>query len=360
MRRLLSFLVTSLGVCALVAMGVLFQGWTEWAARPIDASATQSVHVEIPAGSFQSAMDALESSGLIDNPFAFQLLAWKGDRSRKVQAGAFALDPRWSPDELLEKLVNGAPTAQRRLVISEGLNIWQLAHRIERVGIGSASDFLKLAQDWKRATRLGIPAIRPNPALHGNLSLENVHPFEGYLFPLTYALPWNARPEDVITRATARFFEVWEELVGTHRTSYEAVKAEHHLTDHDLVILASLVEKEGIVDAERPLIASVFYNRIREGWKLQTDPTLIYHPEKHTEKPSPTHRRDRSNPYNTYAHRGLPPGPIANPGRASLEAVLAPAESDYFFFVARRDGSRQHAFSKTLDGHRKRIQEHLK
>jgi len=360
MRRLLSVLTAVAAVSALVAVGVLTEWWLEWSHRPIDPNAAETIHVEIPPGSFQEAMTALESAGLVDNRLAFQVLAWKGDRSRRVQAGAFALDPRWSPDELLDELANGAPEAQRRLVIAEGLNVWQVAHRIERVGIGTQSEFLEMASNWKLAKELGILAVRPDPALHGNLNLDHVHPFEGYLFPRTYALPWETRPDALIRRATETFFGVWNKLVKAHRAEYERIKASYHLTDHDLVILASLVEKEGIVDSERPLIASVFYNRIRDGWKLQTDPTLVYHPEKYTETPSRAHRLDGTNPFNTYAHPGLPPGPIANPGRASLQAVLSPAESDYFFFVAKRDGSRQHAFSKTLDGHRRRIEEHLK
>ena len=116
-----------------------------------------------------------------------------------------------------------------------------------------------------------------------------------------------------------------------------------------------------MLDAERPLIASVFFNRLRDRARLDADPTLNYHPDHHRKRPSKTLRKDRSNPYNTYSFKGLPPGPISNPGRASLESVLAPAKTDYYFFVAKQDGSRQHVFTKKdLDEHRINIDKHLK
>tara|TARA_B100000900_G_C20112147_1_gene526355 strand:- start:125 stop:529 length:405 start_codon:yes stop_codon:yes gene_type:complete len=132
------------------------------------------------------------------------------------------------------------------------------------------------------------------------------------------------------------------------------------MTDHDFLTLASLVEKEVAYLPEAPMIAAVFYNRLVKKMKLQTDPTMVYSPSTWREKPSPEFRRDTRNPYNTYAHSGLPPGPICSPGPRALEAVLMPAKTTALFFVAKRDGEGRHVFAESLDEHRANIRRYLK
>jgi UPF0755 protein len=139
-----------------------------------------------------------------------------------------------------------------------------------------------------------------------------------------------------------------------------ALRARYGVTARDVITLASLVEKEAADRAEGPRIAGVFYNRLAAGMRLQTDPTLVYHPDRFGAKPTPAHRRDRSNPYNTYAFDGLPPGPICNPGPAALRAALQPERHDLLYFVARRDGSGRHAFARTYAEHRGNVQRFLR
>ncbi len=132
------------------------------------------------------------------------------------------------------------------------------------------------------------------------------------------------------------------------------------LSEHELIVLASLVEEEVRAAAEAPRVAGVFYNRLAASMRLETDPTLMYHPQRVAQQPRPTHRRDRANPYNTYAIAGLPPGPICSPGRGALEAVLRPERHDYLYFVSRRDAQGRHAFARTLAEHRANIERYLR
>ena len=156
----------------------------------------------------------------------------------------------------------------------------------------------------------------------------------------------------LVARLIKQSLRRFQTIVGENRSAYVEKKQRFSLDDIGLMTLASLVEREAVLDRERPIIASVFFNRLRDGWRLDSDPTLVYHPRRIGAIPRPADRRDRTNPYNTYTFKGLPLGPIAIPGRRSIEAVLRPASTAYFFFVARGDGTAAHRFSRTSSEHK--------
>lgn len=346
-----------MGVVALVLTVLIFQQYLD---TPIDPNRAEPVVVKVPKGSLRDVLAVLVDNGLVTQPTLFELHADFTGKATQVKAGDFFLDYRWTPSELLFHLVEGTSPAVRTLRLPGGLNQWKVASRVEKVGLGSSARFLELMRSRELPDLLGLQIRSPDQTRFKGLDLSYRAPLEGYIFPGTYDFPWEASAGDVVEKTTSRFRKVWGELKATHKEKMNTILKTYKLSEHDLVILASLVEKEAVMDDERPLIAGVFYNRLRDGWKLQTDPTLIYHPDAYRERPSPRYRKDRSYAYNTYARKGLPPGPIANPGKASLESVLTPKASPYFFFVARADGSWRHTFSETLDQHRKKIRKHLK
>jgi UPF0755 protein len=211
------------------------------------------------------------------------------------------------------------------LAIPEGLNMFDIASAVERLGLLPAREFLEAARD---------------PSLIHDLA-PAAPTLEGYLFPNTYRVTRHTNARDLCRMFTQRFRAEWKRLDPA--------------TDvHQTVTLASLIEKEAAVPEDRPLIASVFHNRLNLGMKLDCDPTTVYAALLEGRYRGTIHQSDlaRANPYNTYQHAGLPPGPIANPGIASLRAALNPAATDYVYFVARPDGSGRHQFSKDIAAHR--------
>lgn len=323
--------------------------------RPLATDRTDTLIVLVPPGGFRSTSAAFAASGVVQPALFFEIHGTLMGARRKVRAGAYFVNPQWSPHELLQHIAQGNNRAVYRVPLPEGLNLWQTAERVEQAGAASAEDFIQRCYDWNWASRHHVVAHKPSPEQFPDRNLADVAALEGYLFPSTYEFVWGSSTEDIVTTMVDLFHVEWNRLSLQHADSKAALAQEFGFRDHDFVILASLVEKEVQRGEERPIVASVFYNRLRQGMKLQTDPTLVYSAAQYAEKPSPTHRKDDSNPYNTYVYSGLPPGPIANAGRESLRAVLAPAMTDYLFFVAKKDGSGGHFFSKTFAEHRKAI-----
>jgi UPF0755 protein len=212
-----------------------------------------------------------------------------------------------------------------RLVLPEGLRMEEIAARIEAAGLGSAAAFLAVARDPASPAAFGVEG----------------EDLEGYLFPETYALARGVPARDVARMMVEPFHSVWSTLEPSARARGVAMR--------EVVVLASLVEKETGAPEERPLIASVFLNRLARGMRLETDPAVIYGIADFDGNLRRVHLEDAANPYNTYAHGGLPPGPIANPGAAALRAVVEPAQSDYLYFVAKKDGT--HQVSRTYSEH---------
>jgi UPF0755 protein len=286
-----------------------------------------------PGDSFGQVAARLEAVGAIPSARALTLWArWKGfDRS--IRAGAYEFRNPLAPLEILEKMRNGEALLLR-VTIPEGATASEVASLLERAGVGTKAEYDALFAEPDFPRSIGIPA-------------DSV---EGYLFPDTYFFSPLTSPRAVLARLARRFREVFEPQM-------ERRAAELGMSVHQVVTLASIVEKETALPSERPLVASVFLNRLRRGMPLQADPTVIYGISGFGGNLT---RRDLQTPtaYNTYTFPGLPPGPIANPGREALLAVLHPADTDFLYFVSRNDGS--HEFSATLAEHNRAVRKYQK
>ncbi|MCG6929617.1 MAG: endolytic transglycosylase MltG [Desulfofustis sp.] len=315
-------------LCVLLALSALC-GWLAWYAfTPGPDTTEKTAVVFIPRGaSVEEITGLLADGGLIHGDIRFGLLARIMRVSAQLPAGEFRLATARRPLDLIDELVHAQPL-QHRITIPEGLTVGQIADIFAADGWVDRNRFIERASD---------------PSLIGELGLDGIASLEGYLFPDTYQLIKPSPGEEALIRKLAgRALAVWNELQT----------GEQQLDRHQVFTLASIVEKETGRAEERPLIASVFLNRLQRKMKLQSDPTVIYGIENFT---GPLTKRDlnTATPYNTYQIDGLPPGPICSPGRDALVAVLEPAESDYLYFVSKNDGS--HQFSKSLREHNRAV-----
>jgi UPF0755 protein len=279
--------------------------------------------VEFPRGTGTGAMaDALVQAGVVRSRWEFLLARFAG-QTRILQAGEYRFNRPASPMEVVRRIARG-DVFYDLLVVPEGRNLFDIGVATEQLGLFPAAKFLEAAR---------------NAALIRDLDPQ-APTLEGYLFPDTYKLSRHTTPDQLCRLMTGKFREAWRSL---HTT------ADVHRT----VTLASLVEKEGKLADERPRIAGVFENRLRIGMKLDCDSTTIYAALLRQHYSGIIHRSDldSDHPYNTYKHTGLPPGPIANPGLASIRAVLSPSGGDSLYFVARADGSGGHEFSSNIAAH---------
>ena len=265
----------------------------------------------------------LQNAGVIRSDWQF-LVARALKRGANLQAGEYRFDRPLSPWAVFGKIERGE-VFYYELRVPEGSNIFDISDAVGKLGFIKRDDFLAIARD---------------PALIRDLA-PDAPSLEGYLFPSTYRLVRSTTAQQLAREMTGQFRKVWKEVGGAG-------------TDvNRTVTLASLVEKETAVPDERPEVASVYANRLRTGMKLDCDPTTIYAAMLEGRYRGTIYRSDLDSPhpYNTYRNPGLPPGPIANPGLASLKATLAPAQTDYLFFVAKPGGSGAHSFSRTLEEH---------
>jgi UPF0755 protein len=270
----------------------------------------------------------LHQEGIIQAPNKFMILAWGKGLNNKIQWGDFELYAGIPPMELLSLLSTGK-TILKRITIPEGFTLQQIARRLSEENLAEEKAFLASAYD---------------PQFLKTLEIDG-QSLEGYLFPDTYIFHQGMSIQTIQKRMVRRFKEVFSGL-----QEGEGLAGPREMKK--MVILASIVEKESSFPSERPLIASVFYNRLKKGMPLQSDPTVIYGIKDFN---GDLTKKDLLNPtpFNTYLRPGLPPGPIANPGREALKAILAPAQSDYLYFVSKNDGS--HYFSKNLQDHNRAV-----
>jgi UPF0755 protein len=295
--------------------------------------------VEFARGTSTSDIaDRLAAAGVIRSRWDF-LGARFVERGRVLQAGEYRFNRAASPLEVFDRIARG-DVFYYTLVVPEGHNMFDIAQSAAALGLFNADAFLAAAR---------------NPQLIRSLDPQ-APSLEGYLFPNTYKLSRHATPESLCRMMVAKFAEEWHGLVANAQragNAPQATNAPQTPNVHDVVTLASLVEREAKLPEERPLIAAVFSNRLKAGMKLDCDPTTIYAALLDKRYRGAIYRSDldSDNPYNTYRHAGLPPGPIANPGIDSLRAALAPAQSDALYFVAKPDGSGGHQFSNNLDAH---------
>jgi len=312
-------LLAALSMLAALTGVVVIAGWTQlnaYLARPGPA-AEESV-VVLPRGAGLARITAtLEQAGVIDHPWMFRLAVRVLDRDRDLKAGEYAFPAAITPRTVINMLANGE-TVARRLTVAEGLTVAEIYRLLEGA-----------------------------PGLVGALPPA---PPEGSLLPETYFYAFGDRRADLIKRMQRAMQSALAELGPRRTPDLPFAGREEALT------LASIVDKETAAADELEMVAAVFVNRLRRGMRLQADPTVIYGL---TEGEGPLGREltrrdwEHESDYNTYLIAGLPPGPIANPGRAAIEAVLRPAEVDYLYFVA--DGTGGHAFARTLDEHNRNV-----
>ena len=301
--------------------------------RPFKGYDGPEQFVEVPPGSPVSVIgQRLIDAGVISSRPAFRYALWATGQSRRLQAGEYRFDRPMRPVEVIEKLAQGDVFVQP-ITFPEGLTIREMAALFEKAGLGTATDFQRAARGRNLVAHLDPRA----PDL------------EGYLFPDTYTLPRRATADRLIELMVAGFEKAFDETL-------RADAAARGLDARELVTLASLVEKETAKPEERPLVAAVYSNRLKIGMGLQCDPTVIYALERAGRFTGNLRREDLlfDSPYNTYRYAGLPPGPIASPGRASLEAAVRPADVPYLYFVSRNDGS--HEFAATLAEHNANVE----
>ena len=290
------------------------------------------VFVDIAPGSSPSTIgNRLVETGVIRDARTWQIALWISGRSRSLRAGEYRFDAPLHALDVIDKIARG-DVYRRRLTFREGLTIPEMAQVFEERGFGKADEFRQAAQ---------------NAGLINDLDPE-ARDLEGYLFPETYALPRGTSAAAVVAQMVDGFKTA---LTPELRSAAAAAG----LSTRQLVTLASLVEKETGTPAERPLVAAVYNNRLKIGMAMQADPTVIYALQQAGKYTGNLRRDDLQfdSPYNTYRYAGLPPGPIAAPGKASLEAAAKPADVDYLYFVSRNDGS--HVFASTLEEHNRNV-----
>jgi UPF0755 protein len=284
-----------------------------------------------PGEGFSAVARNLHARGLVVKPDKFKLVARFKGADKKIRAGEYELSAALSPRQILKKLVSGKVRLYR-LTIPEGHTLQQIARTAEKARLCSAAEFITAAEDPSVVAALGIPA-------------KNL---EGYLYPDTYFFPKGTPAAEIVRAMTDHFQTVFKPEWG-------ARAAELKMSRHAIVTLASIIEKETGAAFERPLISSVFHNRLKRGMRLQTDPTVIYGIPNFNGNLT---RKDLATPtpYNTYVIRGLPPGPIASPGAKALEAALYPAETRYLYFVSKKDST--HQFSTNIRDHNKAVRKY--
>jgi UPF0755 protein len=318
-------------IAALCALGLLAAGagffWLQQSLRPVEVDSldARTIAFEVESGDSLGRVAAtLEAEGMIRNARVARWFAKSEDIASQLKVGEYELSASQSTPEILDVLVRGR-VQTHAVVIPEGLRATEIAERLGDAGLVDPSAFLEVVFDPASPARFGVEGTS----------------LEGYLFPDTYRFARGLPPGRIAGEMVTEFLRTYDGLVPDRDVAPLSMR--EHTT------LASIVEKETGAAAERPLIAAVFLNRMKRGMRLETDPTVIYGIENFDGNIKRIHLEDSSNPYNTYRIKGLPPGPIASPGRDAMRAVLEPADSPYLFFVSRNDGT--HIFSKTYAEH---------
>ena len=292
------------------------------------------VFVELPSGASVARIASdLSAAGVVSDPWTFRIAARLSGNDRRLQAGEYRFVDSASAFNVVDRLARG-DVYSRPVTFPEGLTIKEMSGIFERAGLGTAAEFERAGADG---------------SLLGDLDPE-AKTLEGYLFPDTYALPRRTGAAGAVAAMVARF-------QAAFGMDLRAEAANRKLSLREVVTLASLIEKETATASERPLVAAVYYNRLKIGMPLQCDPTVIYALMQARRWQGNLTRQDLqiNSPYNTYRFAGLPPGPIASPGLPSLQAAVRPADVPYLYFVSRNDGT--HVFAATLAEHNRNVQE---
>ncbi len=321
-------------IFGLVVIAVFaFAGWFAWALlAPVEPS-TETFVMLRPGYSTRRIAAELKSTGIIRSERAFILWHYL-HRGRSLKAGEYRFDQSRNLIDVHNRLARG-DVYFRTVVVPEGFTMFDIARAVEAAGLGPAEDFLKVAQS--------------DTGLIADLA-PSATSLEGYLFPDTYQFSRMMTMQEMAATMVKQFRQVANQIgliqVQEGTPSEELNRA---------VIMASIVEKETAVAEERPLVASVYYNRLEKKIALDADPSIIYAELLAGTYTGALHHYDMrfNSPYNTYTHVGLPPGPLANPGKSALEAAMHPAQSDYYYFVA--DAQGHHRFARTMEEHNKNV-----
>ncbi len=323
----LKILLLTISIFATVVSAIFLDIYL-YADRPLGSdNSPKSVNI-MPGHNFSDVFKELCNSGIVAYSYRFKLLAVIRGYDKRIKFGEYLLSPSMTPSEILTIMTKGK-VRLNKLTIPEGYNIEQIATAVFQAEIEDEKSFLKAAKNSSLAAQMKITADT----------------FEGYLFPDTYYFPKNTTPKTIISTMVNRFRTIF-----TDEFAKQAEKLGFSI--HQIVTLASIIEKETGASEERPVISSVFHNRLKKNMRLESDPTVIYGidgfngniTKKDLKKPSP---------YNTYLIRGLPPGPISNPGLKALEAALYPAETDFLYFVSKKN--KTHKFSTNIRDHNKAV-----
>ena len=324
--------VTLFFIFVVIIGGVaFFLNLKNYAEKPADPTA-EKVVITIPAGqSLKATAEVLFKNKIITSPFKFDMVARLKGYDKRLKAGEYRLSATMAPIQILEKLVQGEVELYK-LTVPEGFNIDQVAELVAEAGFAENTRFIEAATDADLVRKNGIHA----------------ETFEGYLFPETYYFPKKVKVETIMSTMVDRFWKVfgsaWQERADQLGFSI-----------HQIVTLASIIEKETGAPFERPVISSVFHNRLKKKMRLESDPTVIYGLKNFDGNLKRTHL-ETPTPYNTYKIKGLPMGPIANPGAKSLEAALYPADTKYIYFVSKKN--KTHQFSTNLKDHNQAVQKY--
>jgi UPF0755 protein len=333
MRKLFKLVLL---VIVVLAVGAVLAGSVVWGRlhEPFKGYTGEEQFVEIPSGAGTTDIGRrLVEAGVVRNLLVFRAAILSNGRPRSLKAGEYRFAEAMSAAQVVDKLARG-DVYVRRVTFPEGLNILEMGKIYQARGLGPAAAFLRAASDAS--------------------SIKDIDPqapdLEGYLYPETYAIPRGTPAAKLVERMVARFRAAYSD-------DLQAQARAQGLTNRQVVTLASLVEKETAQEHERSLVAAVYRNRMKIGMGMQADPTVIYALQKAGSYTGNIRREDLEidSPYNTYKHAGLPPGPIAAPRKASLQAALAPAAVPFIYFVSRNDGS--HVFATTLAEHNRNVRQ---
>ena len=324
-ERLIIGLIVAAGILLILAGGLLVSTGDILNDRPRNVTIA-------PHSTLTDVAEQLRAERIIAHATGFKILGRLLGVGNHLQAGTYSIAPSDTTFSILRKIASGKVTADSfTIVIPEGFSVYKIRKLLENQGIATDT------WEFNRALVKQFPFLKEVP--DGSL--------DGYLFPDTYQVARSEPAAALLTRMLSRFQSL---VLPVVQPALTGKKRRPRFTLHEILTLASIVEKEAATPSERPVIASVYLNRLRIGMPLQADPTVKYVLEQPHPKVSLDDLNVRS-PYNTYRHAGLPPGPICNPGLPSIRAVLTPAHTDYFYFVAKGDGT--HVFSKTLQEHEK-------
>jgi UPF0755 protein len=291
----------------------------------------EAVRFRVPRGSGMSAVaDTLARRNVIGSTGTFKMYARMKGASARLQPGVYEVRPGASYDLILRKLTTG-DVVKTRLVIPEGWELRRIAPRLAQATGLPEDSVLSRVMDPTQAQKYGVPG----PTL------------EGYLYPATYVFPMSSSLDAILRELTSQYRRAWTPAM---RQRAQALG----MNEREVVTLAAIVEKEAKVWTERPTIAGVYHNRLRRGMRLEADPTVQYALGEHQRRLLRRHIQETADdPYNTYRHAGLPPGPIASPSKGAIEATLNPEQHQFLFFVARANGT--HVFTRTFNEHLREV-----